>query len=150
VSYLSVVNHDYLFITSAVLMSNGVTETEDDVVEGLPQSYSYPYGNLVAHVWQNFTSANDDKDNPFNPTNPAAQLGTNPHTAPLVGGASICNQAYSIENAAATFPSTTPYAPVPGVWPPVSGGENGNWLIWTLLNGAGINLGTPPSSPGWP
>jgi RHS repeat-associated protein len=148
--YLRNVNHDYLFITTAVLMSNGVTDTEDDVVEGLPQSWSYPFGNLSAKVWQNFTSSDDDKDNPWNPTNPAAQLGTDPHTAPLIGGASVCQQAEGLENAAFAFPSNIPYNPVPASGFPVPGGENGNWLVWSLLNGAGLNLGTPRLSPGWP
>jgi RHS repeat-associated protein len=126
---LSLVNHSYI----DVITSSGA----QDVIEGLPQSPSPPWGNLTSNLFPvlaNGSVVGDSSDHPFTDRSTGG-----------VGGPSVCQQVTGLLAEEASFP-TTKYNPVPGLLLP---GSNSNTYASTLLAGVGLNLGTPPSSPGF-
>jgi hypothetical protein len=67
----------------------------------------------------------------------------------LLGGANVCTDVALIEQEALNFPSTLPYNPWPGGTKYPGPGVNSNSFASFLLKSIGLNLGTPPSAPGW-
>ena len=151
---LSLVNHDYSFLTTATTALSGAVALSDDLVEGLPQQYdalNNNWGLITSNVYSNFNVQGDPRDyqdHPFYPGLPNAQLSADGHSNPLVGGASVCSEVGGIEAEAPSLDRKFQYNPWPGLTSPI--GENGNWLAWKLLQGNGVMFGNPPASPGWP
>ena len=138
---LSNFNHEYIFMTKQIDWSDGTSEFEADVVEGLPQ-FSKPrrpptyWGALMGWDWYYFNVYGDTRDDKDHPATDRVVGGVN-------GGINICEKAGQIENE----------APFPGGWGPYDPtgnlfGHNSNWLASVLLHGVGLNLGIAPQSPG--
>jgi RHS repeat-associated protein len=142
-------NHAYIFVTKTIQWSDGEVQDSADLVEGLPERRKpFNWGNLKSNVFYNFNTsgdARDPDDHPFDPRN-QSKAG-NSHLKPLSGGLDVCNKAADIENSASKFP-TYRYDPTNGrlTW---GKGRNSNWYAQKLLSDNGIDLGTPPGTPGW-
>jgi hypothetical protein len=132
--FLSNFNHAYIDVTMGSVQ---------DVIEGLPQ-FNPPkgpptlWGNLTSNVFSVSASgvvSGDPNDHPL----------TDPSTGSVSGGTSVCQEVSGLLAEAASFP-TMRYNPLPGI---LLSGANSNYYAWSLLSGVGLNLGTPPSAPGF-
>jgi hypothetical protein len=133
--FLSNFNHSYIVVSYSSTPFSAFSE----VLEGLPTNYSSPYGNLTSNILSvniDGTVNGDALDNTL----------SDPSTGSVSGSIQVCTQVAELEQEAINYPTNIPYKPLP--LDPGTG-QNSNTYAYLLLTGAGLDLGTPPSAPGF-